>query len=203
MTAKELIESGIIELYCLGIASSDERILVEQLAGNNKEVEDEIAAVTEALAMYAVASAGERWPKNFKENYRHHIPVNGKESYLPEFPPRLTQASEPNDWIDYLNVHKIEDPAVDQPVTMVVLPGTKDFYTYVVFGSPGGIVDEEMHSTHNEFLLICRGECEMTIGTSKGFYMEGSFISIAPGIPHSARILGHERMIAIGQRRAA
>jgi hypothetical protein len=32
MNTKELIESGVIELYCLGIASEDEVRLVEQLS---------------------------------------------------------------------------------------------------------------------------------------------------------------------------
>ena len=202
MTAKELIESGIIELYCLGIADGYENSLVEHFAATNHEIADEIAEVSEALAMFSIASAGIRHPKGLKENFLSNLQDKEKQDDLPQLPPKITSASRPGEWMEYLHQHQIKDPA-HQAVAMVVLPGTKNYFTYVVFASPGGIVDEEMHQTHDEFLLICQGECEMTIGENTAVYKAGSLITITLGIHHSARILGKKRMIAIGQRRAA
>src|SRR6185295_16535970 len=55
MEINEFISSGIIEMYCLGIATEVEREQVEKFAKENNAVRDEILIIREALELYAMA----------------------------------------------------------------------------------------------------------------------------------------------------
>lgn len=201
MTAKELIESGIIELYCLGIASEEEKLLVDQLAVHDDLLKQEIASVNDALAAYAVAASTVSPSQRIKEKILSSIQSSTSENGVINLPPLLTPQSQPKEWLEYLEENHIA-PAVDD-LQMIELPGTEAYYTYAVFGKPGDMVGEEIHNGHDEYLLICTGTCEMTIGGIKKYYKAGDFLTINPAIPHSAKVTGTERMIVIGQRRAA
>ena len=203
MNQQELIESGFIELYCLGVASEEEKRTVEEMAHRYPEVAKEIAAVNDALTVYAMAASGTRPRPSLKEKILSAIQSAAIAEENRELPPLLTEQSKPAAWIGYLEKQNINPPAHHEGIYFVELPGTEEYYTYAVFGKKGDVVDEESHSVHNEFLLICSGECEMEIGGEMRYYKAGDFIAITPGIPHSAVVTGNDRMIAIGQRRAA
>ncbi|MEO6167582.1 MAG: cupin domain-containing protein [Chitinophagales bacterium] len=204
MTAKDLIESGIIELYCLGIASEEEQLLVEQLSVHDELLMEEIASVNNALAAYAVAVSTVLPSQRLKEKILSSIQLSAVvESGVMNLPPLLTPQSQPDEWLKYLTDQEIVCPADQHDLLMIELPGTEDYYTYAVFGKPGDMVDEEMHTGCDEYLLICSGSCEMTIAGIKISYKAGDFLTITPGKAHSAKVTGTERMIVIGQRRAA
>lgn len=57
MNSKELIESGILESYALGIASDDERRQVEFLLRNDETIKAEYTQIEEAFCNFALASA--------------------------------------------------------------------------------------------------------------------------------------------------
>ncbi|RZK16331.1 MAG: anti-sigma factor [Pedobacter sp.] len=54
---KAYIESGVLELYVLGDLSSEEALQVEEMASQNPEVGDEIAAIELAMENYAMQNA--------------------------------------------------------------------------------------------------------------------------------------------------
>ena len=54
---KAYIESGVLELYVLGDLSSEEALQVEEIASQNPEVRDEIAAIELAMENYAMQNA--------------------------------------------------------------------------------------------------------------------------------------------------
>lgn len=56
---KAYIESGVLELYVLGDLSSEEALQVEEIASQNPEVRDEIAAIELAMENYAIQNAVE------------------------------------------------------------------------------------------------------------------------------------------------
>jgi anti-sigma-K factor RskA len=56
---KAYIESGVLELYVLGDLSPEEALQVEEMASQNPEVRDEIAAIEEAMEQYAMQNAVE------------------------------------------------------------------------------------------------------------------------------------------------
>lgn len=203
MTAKELIESGIVELYCLGIASEEERLLVESVAADNLELREEITAVHDALAKYAIASTAATPQENLKKKIFDSIQAAEVPETKDSFPPKVDERSNPGDWLNYLDQCQITLPETTAGLTMVELPGNEDFYTYVVFGNPGDVVEEELHTGHLEYLLVCSGTCEMHINGKSSHHRAGDLITITPGIRHSGRVTGTQRMIVIGQRRAA
>ena len=53
MEAKDIISSGILELYVTGIASADEVKLVQQYAGAYSEVAAELVQIEESMEFYA------------------------------------------------------------------------------------------------------------------------------------------------------
>jgi len=56
---KAYIESGVLELYVLGDLSPEETLQVEEIASQNPEVRDEIAAIEQAMEQYAMQNAVE------------------------------------------------------------------------------------------------------------------------------------------------
>lgn len=203
MTAQDLIESGIVELYCLGIASDDEKKLVEEMAAIDHALQEEIAAVHEALARYALAASSQVHKTGVKEKIFASIQAESASGEQEHFPPLLNYSSKAGDWLNYLDAHHIAPAEQANGIEMIELPGNDAYYTYVVFGRPGDVVDEEVHNGHQEFLLICSGTCDMVIDGVRKPYQAGDLISIVPGTRHSGVITGTERMIVIGQRRAA
>lgn len=61
-SVSDFIESGILELYVLGNASSQETLEVEILAGANDDVKRELNEITHALEQYAQDHAVEPDP---------------------------------------------------------------------------------------------------------------------------------------------
>ncbi len=57
MEEKDIISSGILELYVLGITSAEEKIQVEQWISLYPEVQDEVSNIQKAMEDYAVANA--------------------------------------------------------------------------------------------------------------------------------------------------
>ena len=203
MSVADLIESGIVELYCLGIASEEEKLLVEQLAADSPELNKEISSIHEALALFAVEGSKLNPPAELKEKILSSLGDQTTATKQLSLPPALTAQSKVDAWLEYLSHHNIVIPTTDFELIITDLPGTAAYFTYVVFGNPGAAVPEEIHDGHNEYLLICKGECEMTMAGQKSRYKAGDFLTIAPGTRHSGLVTGTETMIAIGQRRAA
>src|SRR5438874_814853 len=105
MNPRELIESGIIELYVLGMADDADRALVEILAKNDQSVQDEIAAVNDALAAYASVTAASVPAADLKNKILSFI-----ESSQSQLPPLLSKESTAEDWIKYLDAQQIAAP---------------------------------------------------------------------------------------------
>jgi len=57
MNAKELIESGLLELYVLGDVSSEQNALVEKFAASDVDVKRELSQIENAFKFYAMAYA--------------------------------------------------------------------------------------------------------------------------------------------------
>ncbi|MEO5673004.1 MAG: cupin domain-containing protein [Chitinophagales bacterium] len=198
MNARQLIESGIIELYVLGIASDVEKKLVEKLALSEENVLNEIKAVNEVLGNYA---ASEAMMYN-RPGLRNKI-MDTLDSYSSNLPPLLTAESTPKQWLDYLAAQHINPPSRFSGIYFLELPGTKEYYTYAVWGKNGDFVPEEVHTSKDEYLFVCSGECEMNIDGKKTMHKAGDYIEIPSGLSHFGRVLGAETMLVIGQRRAA
>ncbi|MDZ4845141.1 MAG: cupin domain-containing protein [Chitinophagales bacterium] len=194
MTDLELIESGIIESYCLGLATEEERALVNRFAQRDRSVRIEIDAVINALALYALQHTPP--PSYMKKRIMSAIEQEN-------VPPLLTADTTVEEWVNYIRKLNIQPPDEYKSLMIIDLAGNAQCQTFAAWAHAGDELPEEVHHDQNEYLFICSGECVMTIDGKKTAYKKGGFIAIPPGLNHSAVITGKETMLVIVQRRAA
>jgi len=118
-----------------------------------------------------------------------------------QFPPLLKETSVA-DWLKYIEKNKITVPASYDTIHLVDLPGDEKQVTYIVWAQKGAVV-EEAHEDEDEYLLMLKGHCAVTINGRKGYYKEGDLIYIPKKSVHLAEALSDEPMLLVGQRLAA
>ena len=201
MEIKNLISSGIIEIYCLGLASEEEIKLVEKFSHESKEVRDEIASVHETLNNYAFASS-KNPPPLLKDKIINSVLNQTSTDKKIQFPPRLNADSTVSEWIKYISDNKIYPPENYGDVYLLDLPGNEKVTTYIAWANKGAVV-EESHENEDEYLLMLKGRCSVTIDGVVGYYREGDIVFIPGKALHRAEVLSDEPMILVGQRLAA
>ncbi|MFI5172820.1 MAG: cupin domain-containing protein [Chitinophagales bacterium] len=199
MNTKELIESGLLELYCIGATTPEENTLVEIMVSEDANVKQEINAIQNAL-------------KKYSENFAMHPPsdllgkilnnIAAQESEQHELPPLLSENSNTGEWFKYLKENNIVKPHNSLPLNMIEFVTASVLTAYVAWAEKGAFV-EESHSTETEKLFMLQGSCKIEIDGITNYYNAGDFIEIAPGSTHRAEATSNELMILIGQRIAA
>jgi quercetin dioxygenase-like cupin family protein len=199
MNLREFIESGIIEMYCMGIASEEETVLVEKMAAAHEEVRKEIMEVNDALEKYS--SASEKSPAHILRNKILSGIIHAEEIKEFSFPPPIFNSSI-YDWQNYIRENNITGPAEYESIHALDLPGNSTQTTYIVWAKKGAVV-EESHDDEDEYLFMLKGYCSVTIDGKIGYYREGDLVYIPRNAVHRAEALSDEPMIVIGQRIAA
>jgi quercetin dioxygenase-like cupin family protein len=195
MSVKELIESGILELYCLGIASEEERAIVDSLADRDERVRAELSEIDHALASY-----GSRFRPSM-EAIRQKIFARIEE---PIHEPALLSAdSSQHEWLSYLNQLGLKSPSDLEEIAIKELPQNGSHLTMVLWATPESIIPDEEHDDLDEHFLICEGSCEMNVDGIKTSYSRGDYFFIPPHHKHSGVVKSGNPMIIIVQRRAA
>ena len=201
MEIKEFISSGIIEMYCMGLASDEEVKQVEKFALESKEVRDEILSVSETLNQYAL-SVSKNPSATLKNKIVNYIINAEKEKQKIQFPPRLTNKSTVSEWIKYISDNNIVHPDNYEEAFLLDLPGNEKQTTYIAWAKKGAVV-EETHDNEDEYLFMLKGYCSVTVNGKIGYYREGDIVFIPGKALHRAEVLSDEPMILIGQRIAA
>src|SRR5579863_6060280 len=98
------IESGILEMYVLGMASDEEVKEVEEMAARHELVRKEIEAISETLKAYAESKAnaltGTIKPMLLAGiDYEERL----KNGEVPSSPPVLNNNSKKEDYVEWLN----------------------------------------------------------------------------------------------------
>ena len=203
---KDFISSGIIEIYCMGLASDEEKKLVEEFASGNKEVRDEIDSVSETLNQYVrvYSKVPDTLLKNkiltALLNSDNNRDDNANTAFT--FPPRLTTSSSASEWKKYISDNNISSPENFDMFHVLDLPGDDKQVTYIAWAKKGAVL-EETHENEDEYLLMLQGKCSVTIDGKIGYYKEGDIVYVPGKALHRAEALSDEPMILIGQRIAA
>jgi mannose-6-phosphate isomerase-like protein (cupin superfamily) len=201
MEINEFISSGIIEVYCLGIATEMEKEQVEKFASENNAVRDEILIVREALELYVTALQTSP-PATLKNKIMAAILNSEKPEQPLDFPPRLTEHSTVEEWMNYITGNHITPPKEYASLYLLDLPGDKRQSTYIVWARHGAVV-EESHRDEDEYLLMLEGNCSIAIDGKILYYHQGDLVFIPKESFHRAEVLSEEPMVVIGQRIAA
>lgn len=193
---KDFINSGIIEVYCMGAATDEEQLQVEQMAQQYPEVRDEIRAVREALENYALGSS----PVPFAEIKNKIMEViASEENNRLSFPPRITTQTNIEEWQEYISRNSITTPVDYDMFYLLNLPSNEQQYSYMAWARQGAVL-EETHGEEDEYLFMMEGHCSVTIAGVIGYYKAGDVVFIPKGALHRAEALSTEPMLLIGQR---
>ena len=193
MDIKQFINSGILEIYCMGIASDEERIAVESYAARHLEVQEEIDAINAALLGYAEGSGKTAAPALKKKTLEAIARQN--------FPALLSAQRNIEWWLQYIESLHVDLP-VGYEIHLVDLPGDERKTNYIAWAKKGAFI-EESHSDEDEYLLMIKGSCTITVDGRTTKYFPGDLIYIPKGKIHTAVAISDEPMIVIGQRLAA
>ncbi len=190
MDVNELISSGLLEIYCLGLATPEERDFIEDMASRHDEIKLEIDQITTALEE---KMAGEKSaPPGLKDKVM--LSLEGTALGLP---PLLSSITSKDEWYDYISAHRLSPPENYQPVHWVDLPGNDHLVTYIVWARQGASVSET-HEDEEECLFMMEGACIITVEGESMQYGPGDIVSIPSGKFHKAE--AYTDMLLIGQR---
>lgn len=198
----DYIESGILELYVMGVISPEESREVERMAALHPEVRQEMNVIRTALEEYALAHAIQ--PKasvkalflatiDYMERIKQGEPVT--------FPPVLTETSQPADFADWLHRRDLIAPPDFQDLYVKVIGATPEQTTAIVWIKQ--LADEEVHHDEYERFLIVEGTCTITAGEEAYHLVPGDFYAVPLHTPHSVTVTSAIPCKAIIQRLAA
>ena len=190
---EQFITSGILELYCLGLLSPQERTEVESLTTQHTQLKEELLRVDETLNAIAMAES-----INPPVNMRNKVILAIEAAEL-GLPPLLSQLSTVNEWEQYLKENSIGPPPGSRDPLWVDLPSSANVISYAAW-APKGMAIEEEHEDEEERLLMLKGACNITANGITTTYHEGDLITIPPLTWHKAESCSDDLMVLIGQR---
>ena len=203
MTIKEIINSGKLELYVMGIASQSEEKEVERMAVVNPEIRQEIDAISDALEEYAMVNAirPSRVVKpmlmatiDYSERIKNGEPVS--------FPPKLHKNSKVEDYSKWINRPGLKVPASHRDdVFSKIIGHTSEMTTAIVWIK--NEAPREIHDHELESFLIIEGTCDIMVGDKANHLVPGDYFIIPLHQYHQVLVTSAIPCKAILQRVAA
>ena len=202
MDIKKYIESGILEIYVLGLAGKEESEEVKKMAAAYPEIKKEISEIELALEKYAQENGITPHPAiqpllmatiDYTERLKKGEPQS--------FPPVLNENSKIEDYRQWLNR---ED--------MVVQPGFKDIFVKIIGFIPEvttaivwieHMAPEEVHDNEYEKFLIIEGTCDIIVEEKIHQFKAGDYFSIPLHSNHQVVVTSKIPCKVILQRVAA
>jgi len=197
MDTKAYISSGVVEQYCSGMLSNEERMAVENCAAEYPEIKNEIDRINEAIESYALAN-----PIQPASSVKAKVLLAAYQTACgagKEYPPLILDNSVTDDFRQWLTGITVPAPGESfDNLSFFDLPSTEAVTNFMVWAKEGH--DEEEHNDFREFIVILEGHCDMYMNGEKKHYGAGEIIRIPPFVPHHAIITSEGPMVAIGQR---
>lgn len=196
------INSGILELYVLGMTTDEETIEITKLAEKHPEIKNEIIAIEYALQVISEENVPEISPAA-KEmvmatiDYTERL-QNGEEM---AFPPMLNKNSTIDDFLPWTSRPNMQAPDEYETIHAKIIAATPQAKTLIVWLKHGAPVEE--HNNEYEHFLILEGTCNITIGEEVHELEAGDYLSIPLYINHSVKVTSNIPCKVILQRVAA
>ncbi|MDQ6815202.1 MAG: cupin domain-containing protein [Bacteroidota bacterium] len=199
----EYIQSGIIEAYVLGLATSEEIIEVESLAASHVKVQDAIDKFSEKLEQEALANAVAPNPI-IKPLLMATIDFMDRmeKGEAPSFPPDLNEYSNITDYAEWLNKPGMVLPSYTTDLYAKIISYTPQVTTAIVWIKE--MAHQEVHHAEHEKFLIVEGTCTVTIEDDGEHYLKaGDFLAIPLYKNHIVKVTSDIPCKVILQRVAA
>lgn len=198
----DYINSGILELYVLGMTSPEETLEINEMSAKHVEVRDEIDEITKALEIDAskTSLSPSETVKPFLlavVDYTERL----KSGEPMTFPPLLTKDSKVIDfeeWTSRVDMVLPEDSDNMFAKLIGYTPAASTAISWIKTHSPF-----EVHANEYERFLILEGSCDINIGNEVHQLVAGDFISIPLHIGHSLVVTSLVPCKVILQRVAA
>ncbi|GAB2809343.1 cupin domain-containing protein [Ferruginibacter profundus] len=199
---KEFIESGVLELYVLGNASTAEAKEIERMAVMHPEIAAEIESIEKALLDYAVSDAivPEVTVKPFllaAIDYSERI-KNGEAVC---FPPVINENSTIAEFDEWLSRGDLQAPAVLPDLHARIIGYTPTITTAIVWIKQ--MAPQEIHHDEFEKFLVVEGACDIVIGDEVHSLTTGDTLSIPLYKSHVVKVTSAIPCKVILQRIAA
>lgn len=200
---KDYIESGIIEAYVLGMATTEEVKEVEEMSVANEEIRAAINDFSDNLEKQALANAIAPDPtvKPFLMaviNYTQRL-ENGEP---PSFPPMLDENSSLKDFEPWLSRPDMILPEnFQEDVYAKIIGFTPEATTAIIWLKT--MAPQEVHHDEYEKFLIVEGTCNITIGEDVHQLSAGDYLAIPLFKNHKVKVTSSTPCKAILQRIAA
>ncbi len=184
---KEYIESGIIESYVMGLATSDETKEVEAFAIKYTEVADAIEEYSKDLEKVCIAKGEIPDPitKPFVlASYDYMLRLTNGEP--PAEPPILTPTSTISDYNEWILRPDLNINEIKEEVFAKIIGFTPTAITAIVWLQD--MAPQEVHHAEYERFLIVEGTCDIKIGEDLHSLSPGDFLEIPLHITHSVKV---------------
>ncbi|MEO6303228.1 MAG: cupin domain-containing protein [Bacteroidia bacterium] len=198
----EYINSGILEMYVLGLTSDEETSEIKKMAIDHSEINDEIVAIAKALMLYSEESVPAIDP-TVKPMIMATIDYSErlKNGERPTVPPILTEGTTLKDlapWLDRKDMaldEELEDFKIKiighQPNVMTAIVWIKEATPY------------EIHNNEYEKFLIIEGTCDIITDESTHSLVPGNYFSLPLHLGHVVKVTSKTPCKVILQRIAA
>ncbi|MCW3071086.1 MAG: hypothetical protein JWO44_976 [Bacteroidetes bacterium] len=202
MNSKEYIESGVLELYVMGMLEPEECTEVEQMIAIYPEVRDEVEQITKALKAYAEEDAGAPHA-TIKPLLMATIDYSERlqAGEQPAFPPVLNENSKIEDYAEWLNREDMLMPGEFSDIYAKIIGYTPQMTTAIVWIS--SMSPQEVHDDEYEKFLIVEGTCDLVIGNKVHQLVPGDYLAIPLHIGHEVKVTSSVPCKVILQRIAA
>ncbi len=196
------IESGILELYVLGLTNPQETDEINELMKIYPEVCNEVDLIADALKIYSITNSP--LPNaslkamvlatiDFTERLK-----NGEQQ---SFPKILNEQSKIEDYNEWLNREDMFLPTEEDEIYAKIIGFTPQVTTAILWLSDS--TPAEIHTKEFEKFLILEGTCDITINDKVYSLIPGNYLSIPLHVSHHVKVTSIKPCKAILQRVAA
>lgn len=199
MNPRELLQSGLLELYALGHLEGDERDMVQHAIVQYPAVAQEFEQIEQTLWLIAQSQAITP-PLTLKPllmamiDFRER--VRGGE--VVESVPLLSPQSKIEDYGKWLARKDLNAPGDFGAIHLKIIGHDREKTTgllWLRYGAP-----DETHTDEFEHFLILEGTCDITVGTEVHSFLPGDYFAIPLHINHNVRVTSSIPCKAVLQR---
>jgi mannose-6-phosphate isomerase-like protein (cupin superfamily) len=184
MDIQKYIESGILEMYCLGLLSEEDQAELIQMATLYPEVKAELTAVEAAFENIAASAAIEP-DVAIKHRILTSLGFGEADTLSLDALPVIDDDTDLQPWLAIL-AHLIPDEPTEAFTLNVIRQDDKVQQMLVTSSND---VPEEEHGDLFESLFILKGRCECTIGENIYALGPGDFIEIPLHTRHDIKLV--------------
>lgn len=200
-SVKAYIDTGILELYVLGIASIEECAEVEKLTLAHVEIQKEIEKIQASVEAYATSIKLAPNPviKPFLMatiDYTERM-KNGEPAVIP---PMLSESSTINDYNQWLNRPDMVSTEKEE-VFAKIIGYTPEAVTAIVWLKD--FAPQEVHDNEYERFLIVEGTCDIIVEDEVNQLLPGDYFAIPLHKKHMVKVTSSITCKVILQRVAA